>query len=105
MNTTVEELERWMLLPSETEHFEFKEAKNQLDSTKLFRYCMALANEGGGRLILGVTDKRPRRVVGSQAFPNLEEVKGRLLDKLQIRVEVEAVAHPQGRVLVFHLPS
>jgi ATP-dependent DNA helicase RecG len=72
---------------------------------KLFRYCVALANEGGGRLILGVTDKRPRRVVGSQAFQNLEEVKARLLAKLQIRVEVEAVAHPQGRVLVFHVPS
>lgn len=104
MNTTVEELERWISLPSETEHIEFKEAKNQQDSTKLFRYCVALANEGGGRLILGVTDKRPRRVVGSQAFLNVEEIKARLLETLKMRVEVEAVAHPHGRVLVFHVP-
>lgn len=105
MSTTVEELERWMSLPSETEHIEFKEAKNQFDSTKLLKYCVALANEGGGRLILGVTDQRPRRVVGSQAFPNLEEVTARILDKLKVRVEVETVAHPQGRVVVFHVPT
>lgn len=75
MNITVQELERWMSPPSETEQVEFKEAKNQFDSTRLLKYRVALANEGGGRLILGVTDKRPRQVVGSQAFPNLEEVK------------------------------
>jgi ATP-dependent DNA helicase RecG len=65
---------------------------------------VALANEGGGKLILGVTDKLPRRVVGSQAFLNVEEVKARLLDKLKMRVEVEVVAHTQGRVVVFHVP-
>ncbi len=104
MSTSVEELERWMSLPSETEHVEFKEAKNQFDNTRLLKYCVALANEGGGRLILGVTDRRPRRVVGSQAFLNLEEVKARLFDKLNVRVEVEAVTHPQGRIVVFHVP-
>lgn len=105
MSTTVEELERWMSLPSETEHVEFKEAKNQFDSTRLLKYCVALANEGGGRLILGVSDKRPRQVVGSQAFLNVEEVKGRLLEALRVRVEVETIAHPQGRVVIFHVPS
>ena len=104
MSMTVEELERWMLRPSETAHLEFKEAKLQYDTTKLFRYCVALANEGGGKLILGVTDSCPRRVVGSQAFPNLAEIQSKLLDKLKVRVDVEAVAHPQGRVLVFHVP-
>lgn len=94
-----------MSLPSETEHVEFKEAKNQFDSTRLLKYCVALANEGGGRLILGVSDKRPRQVVGSQAFLNVEEVKGRLLETLRVRVEVEAIAHPQGRVVIFHVPS
>lgn len=104
MITTVEELERWLLLPSETEHIEFKEAKNGYDTTDLYRYCVALANEGGGKLILGITDKRPRKVVGSQAFRNPEDIKAKLLDKLRVRVEVEIVTHPQGRVLVFHVP-
>ncbi len=28
------------------------------------KYCVALANEGGGHFILGVTDKRPRKIIG-----------------------------------------
>ncbi len=104
MPTTVEELERWMLLPYETEHLEFKEAKNQYDTNKLYGYCVALANEGGGKLILGVTDKRPRKVVGSRAFLNLGDTSSKILDKLRIRVEIEEVAHPEGRVLIFHIP-
>ena len=40
----------------EDEHLEFKEAKSHFDFEKLVKYCAALANEGGGRIILGVTD-------------------------------------------------
>jgi len=59
----------------EGENLDFKEAKEQFDSKKLAQHCIALANEGGGRLILGVTDKKPRRVVGTKAFPNIEKTK------------------------------
>lgn len=104
MSNSIQELERWMLLPSETEHIEFKEAKNRYDTAKLFRYCVALANEGGGRLILGVTDKRPRQVVGSKALLNLEDIKAKLLNKLNFRIEVEVLTHANGRVLVFQVP-
>lgn len=44
---TLENLEQWLLAPAETEQLEFKEAKQQYDTTKLLRYCVALANEGG----------------------------------------------------------
>ncbi|MEW6684485.1 MAG: ATP-binding protein [Nitrospirota bacterium] len=104
MTTTVDELNRWMSAPREGEHLEFKEAKNQYDLTKLFRYCVALANEGGGKLILGVTDKPPRKVVGSSAFPNLAEIQSRILDKLRFRVSVEELPQPDGRVVIFHVP-
>lgn len=99
------ELERWLTVPREHEHLEFKEAKNQYDSTKLFRYCVALANEGGGKLVLGVTDKPPRAVVGSRAFPDVAEVQSRILERLRFRVDVEEIQHPEGRVVVFHVPS
>lgn len=69
---TLEVLEGWLNIPSEDERLEFKEAKNQYDTTKLMKYCVALANERGGYFILGVTDKRPRQIVGSQAFPTPE---------------------------------
>jgi|GEM_PF-4857805 len=42
-----------------------KEAKQNYQFEKLVDYCVALANEGGGKIILGVTDKRPRRIVGT----------------------------------------
>ena len=70
MMITLETLDRWLIVPAETENLEFKEAKQQFNKVDLLRYCVALANEGGGYLVLGVTNKPPRRVVGSQAFPS-----------------------------------
>jgi len=59
----------------EGERFEFKEAKNRTDITELTHYLCALANEGGGRVLLGITNKRPRRVVGTNAHPQLEDLR------------------------------
>jgi ATP-dependent DNA helicase RecG len=105
---TLATLQQWLIAPAETEHLEFKEAKQQFDTTKLLRYCVALANEGGGNLVLGVTDKPPCRVVGSQAFiapSDLNDIKARIVDKLHIRVDTVSLDHPDGRVLVFTVPS
>ncbi len=105
MSTTVEQIDLWRQAPSEHQRLEFKEAKKQLDSRKLSEYCVALANERGGVLLLGVADKPPRPVVGTQAFPDTVAAAERLFEAVGFRVEVEAVAHPDGRVLVFHVPS
>jgi ATP-dependent DNA helicase RecG len=67
-SATLSDLQKWMASPSETEHLEFKTAESQFDFPKLLNYCCALANEGGGHLILGVTNKTPRRVVGTKLF-------------------------------------
>ena len=101
---SLEQLQTLMDRRSEDEHLEFKEARNQYDDDKLLKYCIALANEGGGVLILGVTNLRPRRVVGTAAFLNLEKVKHSLLLRLRLRVEVEELMHSDGRVVVFHIP-
>ncbi len=105
---TLETLNQWLLASAETERLEFKEAKQQFDKTKLLRYCVAIANEGGGYLVLGVTDEPPRRVVGSQAFPSqtaLNDLKARIVEKLRFRVEATELQHPDGRVLVFEVPT
>lgn len=102
--TTLETLNRWLADAPENEHLEFKEAKQQYDTTKLLRYCVALANEGGGHLVLGVSDKRPRQVVGTQAFQNRGEITARILEALRMRVDVQELEHPDGRVLVFAVP-
>ena len=104
MTPTSQQLQKW-LNAKEDEHLEFKEAKANFHFEKLVKYCAALANEGGGSIILGVTDKRPRRVVGSTAFAELERTKAGLIGKLRLRIEAEEIAHPDGRVLVFTAPS
>jgi ATP-dependent DNA helicase RecG len=104
---TLEDLEQWLGAPAETENLEFKEAKQQYNTTKLLRYCVALSNEGGGYLILGVTNKPPRQVVNTQAFAattDLNDIKARIVDKLRFRVDVTELQHPNGRVLVFEIP-
>src|SRR2546427_5548512 len=95
-----EKLRRWME-SEENEHLEFKEAKTSFESEELVKYCAALANEGGGHLVLGVTDKKPRIVVGSQAFSNLERTKAGLLERLHMRVEAEALDLNEGRIVIF----
>ena len=84
---------------------EFKEARSQFDSRRLCEYCVALANEGGGHLLLGIADRLPRLVVGTAAFRDTVRTAARLFETIGFRVDIEEVAHPAGRVLVFHVPS
>lgn len=105
---TLDTLNRWLTAPAESECLEFKEAKQQFDTTRLMRYCAALANEGGGYLVLGVSDKAPRRIVGSQAFAaaaHLNDLKARIVEKLRIRIDATELLTPAGRVLVITVPS
>jgi len=104
MNAILNKLREWME-GKEDEHLEFKEAKNRFDFEELVKYCAAIANEGGGKLILGVTNKRPRRVVDCRAFESLERTKAGLTERLHLRFEIDEIEHPDGRVLVFHVPS
>lgn len=105
MITTPEQIDLWRQSPSERQRLEFKEAKTQFDNRKLYEYCVALANEGGGYLVLGVADKPPRPVVGTQAFNDPVAMAEKLFQAIGFRVDIEEVAHPDGRVLVFHIPS
>ncbi|MBK9119767.1 MAG: putative DNA binding domain-containing protein [Phycisphaerales bacterium] len=104
MTVTLQQLQQW-LTSRENEHLEFKEAKSNFHFDKLVKYCAALANEGGGSIVLGVTDKRPRKVVGSRVFTELERTKAGLIERLRLRIDGYEIAHPDGRVVVFTAPS
>jgi predicted HTH transcriptional regulator len=84
---------------------EFKEAKNQFDNEKLFEYCVAIANEGGGQLLLGVSNTPPRSVVGTHAFRDPQKMEEKVFSNVGFRVNMEEVTHPDGRILVCHIPS
>ena len=105
MSITPEQIDIWRSVRSETQNLEFKEAKTQYDNKKLYKYCVALANEGGGYLVLGIADIPPRNVVGTQAFNDTVVMAAKVFTAVGFRVEVEEVQHPDGRVVVFQVPS
>ena len=105
MTTTPQQIDLWRQAPTEDRQLEFKEARNRYDFRKLCEYCVAIANEEGGYLLLGISDSPPRPVGGTRAFQNPVKTEGQLFQKLGFRVEVEEVNHPEGHVLVFHIPS
>lgn len=98
---TIEEL----LNAQEGEHYQFKEAKTRFDSNEAARCCCALANCGGGKLVFGITDKRPRKIVGSLAFEQPERTRKGLIDKLKVMVDFQLYDENGKRVLVFDVAS
>lgn len=103
-------------LPSETEVFEFKEAKNSFDFTKLGKYFSALSNEANLKgsphawLIFGIKD-HGRTIVGSRfraARKDLDNLKGEVAEKTTNRVtfiEIYELSFPEGRILMFQIPA
>lgn len=102
--STADDIARWLAEP-EGERLEFKSARNNFQFEKLADYCVALANEGGGTIILGVTDGRPRDVVGTQAFAEPGRTEAGLYERLRRRVSIEEVTYAGQRLLVVHVPS
>lgn len=99
----IKQLQQW-IQAQEGERYEFKQAKNQFSLDELAKYCCAFANEGGGKVIFGVTDQRPRRVVGTNAFPQIEQIRIKLIQRIPLHIEISEILHPDGRVLVIEVP-
>ena len=73
-------------------------------------YVIALCNEGGGRMVIGMEDEYPHQVVGTRQNENaLGELEGNIYKDTGIRTEVyelyEDEANKTGRVLVIEVPS
>lgn len=104
MTTTTAEFASHLAAPEGT-RLEFKEARTSFHFEELAKYCVALANEGGGKIIFGVSDARPRQVVGTAAFAEPGRTEAGLFQTLHRRIPVEEVAHEGKRVLVVHVPA
>ena len=94
-----------LLDAKEGEYIQFKEARNRFSFEDAAKCCCALANNGGGKLVFGITDKRPRRVVGSRAFDQPERTRMGLIDKLKINVDFQLLDQEGKRVLIFDVKS
>ncbi len=106
---TIDELKH---LEESEDKVEFKEALNQYNFNNgrrsVLGYTVALANEGGGKLILGVRENNNglHIITGSAAWEGLE---GKLAEDIyrdkQIRIQTEVLYEGTKRVLVIHIPS
>lgn len=107
---TEEELLEIISCNTETEHLEFKSAEKTFNfdggKKSILGYCVALSNEGGGRLILGVTDDNPRKICGTETFKNIQKLKTDIYNRLNRRVDVEEfITQDNKRVLILNIPS
>ena len=86
--------------PSEHERLEFKSAANTFSKDKVCEYVSALANGGGGSLVLGVSDAPPRRVEGTKAFENLPTLRDHVYNAIRWKIETREFFVDGARVLV-----
>ncbi|MBY6154719.1 putative DNA binding domain-containing protein [Vannielia litorea] len=99
------ELVGWISTAPENENLEFKLASQNFDRKRLFGYVVALANEMGGYLILGVTDKRPRKALGTAAFQSLNDLKSDIRANTSLSVQVSEFVVDGARVIVIKAPA
>lgn len=98
---------RQWLAERETEHLEFKAAENSMSRDRALEYIVALANEGGGCLVLGITDDRPRVVCGTRAFRDgaQDDLKLETHRQTGLRVDIFEINIESHRVLVIKVSS
>jgi ATP-dependent DNA helicase RecG len=83
------------------------EHKEQEERRRCFLgYVVAFANEGGGMLVLGMADKAPHDVVGSDfAQGKIGALEDKTYSRLGIRVRMEELYENGLRVLIAHIPT
>jgi ATP-dependent DNA helicase RecG len=103
-------------LPAETEWIEFKEAWATFDFEQIGRYVSALSNEANlndkpeGWLIFGVTDKPPRKIIGShfnETAPGLDKLKRKISFQTNHQftfLSIHELHTPGGRIVMFKIP-
>ena len=121
-SNTMSTIEGLKTLREREDHVEFKEAKHNYpfaggkkSDPRERRHCVlgyvvALANERGGRLVMGMADAYPHEVVGSDfAEGETGALEDEIYLRLSIRVRTEELYETVGknrlRVLVINVPS
>lgn len=108
---SLEELQK-IIHNRENEHLEFKDWRGSIsfDGDEKFEnrnkcilsYCVAIGNEGGGYLIIGVDDKG--QIIGT-GNSLADDFKKKVFDKTKQKVEVFEVYDEERKVLVIGIPS
>ncbi|PJB42998.1 MAG: hypothetical protein CO106_05190 [Deltaproteobacteria bacterium CG_4_9_14_3_um_filter_44_9] len=103
---------RELFRENESENLEFKEAKSgfsilggaEKQKKSLLGYAVALGNEGGGKIVLGVNDQKD--IVGTDAVKNIEDVKSQIYRQLKVRIAIEEIFDEVGkRIVLVSIPA
>lgn len=62
-----------------------------------------ISNEGGGSYILGVTNQKPRKIVGVSQKPDIDSDKKDLRDWIGMRVEIHEIMTPSGELVLSYI--
>ncbi len=93
-----------LILQAEGEALEFKEAKINFPIKSLFDYAAAIANEGGGKLVLGVDDER--KIVGTQVYTGTEnKISHKIFQSTGLKTQSTAYEVLGERILIIDIPS
>lgn len=97
---TVELIDSLLEQPEGPE-LEFK-AEAGFNIPELCRYCCGFANSGGGLLVLGVSDKHPRQVVGTRAIQNPAKAEEEIYAQVSPKphVQVKEITYQDGQRVV-----
>jgi len=96
---------RQLMAAVESESVEFK--PGMLNRGDIAEYAVGIGNAGGGWLILGVSDRMPRKIL-PLTLPQDEDrarIRESVADATQIRIEIETVATLDGAVLAIRIPA
>ena len=85
-----------LLSQNETSGIEFRAATNSYSVDKAISYGAAIANEGGGYFVLGVSDSMPRGVLSTSAVVKFVKLGHRNYEKLGIKLPIRAISY-KGR--------
>jgi len=92
-----------MLQNTESAVLEFKESRTNFSNKDRSDYCAAIANMGGGKLLLGISNDK--KVVGTSVYQGtINRVPQQIYQDIGITVVIEEVQHPNGRVVIFDIP-
>jgi len=74
---------------------------------EIAEYAVGIGNAGGGWLIMGVSDRIPRRVLPLEipSFTELTRIQESVADAAQIHIKIDIVPTQDGSVLVVRVPS
>lgn len=94
-----------LMVGDETQHVEFKPSLEP--RTEIARYAVGIGNSGGGHLVIGVTNRPPRRIQPVAPLPmdEIQQILRSVYDSAQIHVQVENLPTPDGNVVVVTIPG